>query len=105
MEEIIGQLVFEVVSIIVSLAFAVVAGYLKYYLSSNATAIKYNLYNERVERILENALVYSETDKSGVAGVVNKIAKNYIAEVAPDIYKAEGERLDIMLDRKKAQIK
>ena len=100
-------MLYETIVVVITGIFAILGMYLRNFLQTNSKAVEYNLYNERTERILANALAYAENAAKGLAkSKLDKkdVAKEYIKEVAPDIIDKEGDKLDIMLDRKEVQI-
>ena len=100
-------MLYETVVVVITGIFAILGMYLRNFLQTNSKAVEYNLYNERTERILANALAYAETAAKGLAkSKLDKkdVAKEYIKKVAPDIIDKEGDKLNIMLDRKEVQI-
>lgn len=102
-----GQLVFEVASIVISLVIAIVGYYVKRFLTTNEYAKKYNLYNEKTERVLANAIAYAEAKAKDItAEQINKkkLAASYIEQISPDIIKKEGDKLELMIDRKIEQL-
>lgn len=102
-----NQLVFELSSIIITGIFGVLGYYVKKFLSTNEFVKSYNLYNEKTERVLENALAYAEAKSLGItAEQISKkqMAVSYIEKISPDIIKKEGDKLELMLDRKLQQM-
>ena len=100
-------ILYETVVVVITGIFAILGMYLRNFLQTNSKAVEYNLYNERTERILANALAYAETAAKGLAKSKldkKEAAKEYIKKVAPDIIDKEGDKLNIMLDRKEVQI-
>ena len=102
-----SSVLYETVAVVITGIFAILGMYVRKFLQTNSKAVEYNLYNERTERILANALAYAETAAKGLAKSKldkNETAKEYIKKVAPDIIDKEGDKLNIMLDRKEVQI-
>lgn len=102
-----SSVLYETVAVVITGIFAILGMYVRNFLQTNSKAVEYNLYNERTERILANALAYAETAAKGLAkSKLDKkgAAKEYIKKVAPDIIDKEGDKLNIMLDRKEVQI-
>jgi len=108
MEDQLQTIVSQLVMIIISGVFAAIAAYVKKWLSTNETVAKYGLYNDKVERVLENAVHYAEGAAKRVAvGSIEKrkLALEYISKVSPDITETETtEKLEAMLDRKVQQV-
>lgn len=105
----------DVVTLVITTVITIIGFYIRSYLQSNkfvAIAEKYKLDNERIERVLANALAYAEsTSKKLSVDAINdreakyNLAKNYITEVAPDIMDKENKNIDMMLGRKEEQLK
>lgn len=88
--------------------FAIIAYYVKDFLQTNAFCKKYNLDNEKTERLLFNAVSYAEAkSKHYVNQEVSKrqLAISYLERVDPDTINKYGEVLHDMLDRKVEQAK
>ena len=98
---------YETVVVVITGIFAMLGMYVRKFLQTNSKAVEYNLYNERTERILANALAYAENAAKGLAKSKldkKEAAKEYIKKVAPDIIDKEGDKINIMQDRKEVQI-
>ncbi len=101
------QAAYEIAGIIITLVISMVGMYIRNFLQTNKKAIEYNLNNERTERILANALAWAEAKSlEYVDSKLNKtqLAKKYVEDIAPDIVKKEGAKLDLMLERKDRQL-
>jgi len=101
------ELLYQLVALIISGLMTVLSVYLKKFLQTNKYAVEYNLYNEKTERVLENAVMYAEEKaKSYAKGQVKKrdLAVKYIDSISPDIIAKEGKKLEFMLDRKVSQL-
>ena len=99
--------VYEISVIVITFGISIVGVYLRNFLQTNKKAIEYNLNNERTERILANALAWAESKALEYAdSKFNKtqLAKKYVEDVAPDIIKNEGKKIDLMLERKEVQL-
>ena len=102
-----GELVYQLASIIISAVVAVIGAYVKNWLKTSKLNQEYNFYNDRLERILNNAVQYAELKGKELAkkGIEKrKLALKYIEMVSPDVIHKEGEKLETMLDRKVAQV-
>lgn len=102
-----NQLVFEISSLIITAIFGVVGFYVRKFLATNAFVKKYNLDNEKTERILANALAYAEAKaKVLTEAEVNKrhLAVSYIEKISPETIIKQGDKLELMLDRKMEQL-
>jgi len=101
------QLVYQLASLVISGFFTVVGIYLKKWLSASAVAKEYGLYNDKVERVLENAIHYAEECTINVTGKAiskKEMSLKYIEMISPDIIAKEGDKLDYMIDRKVKQV-
>lgn len=97
------QLVFSLAIVVITTLGSVVLWYLKKVLSTNKYAIEYNLNNERTERILENAIAYAVSKGSDMVKdklATTELANKYIDKIAPDIIAKEGDKLELMIQRK-----
>ena len=102
-----NQLVFEISSLIITGIFGVVGFYVRKFLATNEFVKKYNLDNEKTERILANALAYAESKAIGTtAEQINKrqFAVSYIEKIAPEVIAKQGDKLELMLERKLQQL-
>lgn len=102
-----SQLVFEVASLVITVIVGIVGIYLKKFLTTNEYVKKYNLLNEKNERILENAIAYAEAKAKSLAkGQISKrkLALEYIDKISPELIQSEGNKLELMLDRKVEQV-
>ena len=62
-----SDILYETVVVVITGIFAILGMYLRNFLQTNSKAVEYNLYNERTERILANALAYAENAAKGLA--------------------------------------
>lgn len=102
-----NQLIFEVASLVIVAILGIVSFYIKRFLTTNEFVKKYNLYNEKTERVLANAIAYAEAKaKTVTANELNKrdYAISYIEKISPDIIAKEGDKLELMLERKIEQL-
>lgn len=102
-----NQLIFELSSLIISLVIGVIGIYVRNFLKTNEYAKKYNLYNEKTERVLSNAVMYAEAKAKTIVGSElskRNLAFSYIEKISPDIIAKEGNKLELMLDRKVEQM-
>lgn len=102
-----SQLLIEVSYIVISGVISMLGVYIRKFLVTNEYAKKYNLYNEKTERILTNAIMYAEANaKNLVTDQITKrhLAVSYIEKISPDIIAKEGDKLEMMLDRKVEQM-
>lgn len=101
------ELIYQFMAILISGLITVVSVYLKKFLKTNEYISEYNLYNEKTERVLENAVLYAEEKAKGYAkGEISKrnFAMAYIDNIAPDVIAREGIKLEMMIDRKVGQL-
>ena len=71
-----SSVLYETVAVVITGIFAILGMYVRKFLQTNSKAVEYNLYNERTERILADALAYAETAANGLAK--SKLDKKYI---------------------------
>ena len=79
-----SSVLYETVAVVITGIFAILGMYVRKFLQTNSKAVEYNLYNERTERILANALAYAETAAKGLAKSKldkKETAKEYIKKV------------------------
>ena len=62
-----SSVLYETVAVVITGIFAILGMYVRKFLQTNSKAVEYNLYNERTERILANALAYAENAAKGLA--------------------------------------
>jgi len=102
-----AELLNQLSGIIISAVASVVGYYLKKFMETNRLVKEYNLYNEKVERTLDNAIMYAETKFRHQVG--NEISKrqfaiSYLDMIDPEIIATNGGKLELMLDRKVEQV-
>lgn len=101
-------LITNLTDLLVTAILGVITYYVKEFLQTNSTIKKYNLDNEKTERLLFNAISYAqvavkkETDKQ-----ISKreLAIKYLERVDPATVQKYGDVLHDMLDRKVEQAK
>ena len=101
-------LITNLTDLLVTAILGVITYYIKEFLQTNSTIKKYNLDNEKTERLLFNAISYAqvavkkETDKQ-----ISKreLAIKYLERVDPATVQKYGDVLHDMLDRKVEQAK
>ena len=101
-------LITNLTDLLVTAILGVITYYVKEFLQTNSTIKKYNLDNEKTERLLFNAISYAqvavkkETDKQ-----ISKreLAIKYLERVDPATVQKYGDVLQDMLDRKVEQAK
>lgn len=101
-------LISELLNLIVTAVISIVAYYVKEFLQTNSFCKKYNLDNEKTERLLFNAISYAEANsKRYIDQQVTKrdLAIKYLEKVDPSTVSKYGDVLHDMLDRKVEQAK
>jgi len=102
-----NELIYQVSAMVISTVVTVLGVYLKRLIKTNSYVKECDLYNKKVENVLNNAINYAEASAKKYAS--DKISKKdyalkYIEEVSPDIIHKEGVKLELMLDRKVEQV-
>ena len=113
METATQELIYQAMMIIISLGLTVLSIYAKKFITTKIDIAKYGFENDRVERILDNAVNYAESyareyAKKTSAKISGKeklsTAKVYINEADPEIIRKYGGQLNDMLSRKVIQV-
>lgn len=100
------SLISDLISLVLTAVFSMIAYYIKEFLQTNAFCKKYNLDNEKTERLLFNAVSYAEAkSKKLVDNQITKrdLAIKYLEKVDPATIDKYGDILHDMLDRKVEQ--
>ena len=112
METTTQELIYQLMALFISGILAVIGAYAKKLITTKIDIAKYGFENERVERIIDNAVNFAEQkgkeyvkDKAGRIKGSAKLdfAKKYINEVDKNIIKDYGTQIDDMISRKVAQ--
>jgi len=112
METTTQEIIYQLLALLVSGILAVLGAYVKKLITTKIDIAKYGFENERVERIIDNAISYAEqkgkaiAKKNSVKLAGNKkleFAKIYINKVDKKIVKKYGLQLEDMIERKVAQ--
>jgi hypothetical protein len=101
-----AQIVYQLAALIISTVTTIVGFYVKSWLKANKYVKEYNLYNEKVERTLDNAVMYAEVAiKKYSKDQISKryLALKYLDNIDPEMVAKKGAKLELMLDRKVAQ--
>lgn len=107
------ELIYQTIAIILSIGLTAIGVYVKKFITTKIDITKYGFENERVERILDNAINYAEAKAHQVAkekaetlagNVKLKIARRYIDKIDPAIIMKYGDQLDDMITRKVVQV-
>lgn len=102
------QAVYELASLVITAVITVIGIYLRNFINTNKTISKYNFDNERTERLLANAILYAENKaKEVVKNGINKreLSLKYLDGISPDVIKANGDKIELMLDRKLEELR
>jgi len=112
METATQELIFQIMSIVISLGVTALGIYVKKFITTKIDVTKYGFENDRVERILDNAINYAEAkaiqtakDRSLKLTGSTKltIAKGYIDRTDPKIIEKYGSQINEMLSSKVIQ--
>ena len=106
------ELIFQTMMIIISVGLTAIGVYAKMLITTKIDVTKYGFENERVERILDNAVNYAEGRGKQYAKAKSEslasnkkldFARQYINQVDPKIVAKYGAQLDDMIGRKVVQ--
>jgi len=106
------ELINQSIIIGITFIFGVVGAYLKTLIKTKIDVTKYGFENDRVERILDNAVSYAEKkakdySKSQSANIASSkkldFARKYINTVDRSVVEKYGTELNSMIERKVAQ--
>jgi len=109
METTTQELIYQVMLLVITGVLTVIGSYVKDLLVTKIDVTKYGFDNERVERIIDNAIDYAEQrGKAYAKGSSIKLASNdklatakvYIDKVDRDIVIKYGQTLNDMIERK-----
>lgn len=101
-------LITNLTDLLVTAILGVITYYIKEFLQTNSTIKKYNLDNEKTERLLYNAVSYAQANiKKHTDEQISKrdLAIKYLERVDPKTVSKYGDILHDMLDRKVEQAK
>lgn len=102
------QAVYELVSLVITAIVAILGIYIRNFIATNKTIAKYNFDNERTERLLANAILFAENKaKEKVAEKISKrdMSISYLDKISPDVIAANGDKIQLMLDRKLEELR
>lgn len=102
------QAVYELVSLVITAIVAILSIYIRNFIATNKTIAKYNFDNERTERLLANAILFAENKaKEKVAEKISKrdMSISYLDKISPDVIAANGDKIQLMLDRKLEELR
>jgi hypothetical protein len=106
------ELIYQLIGILITGIFGVIGFYAKKLITTNIDIAKYGFENEKVERIVENAVYYGEQKakefaKAQAVKIAGSekltIAKGYINNIDKSIIEKYGTQIDDMVARKVAQ--
>lgn len=113
METTLQEFINQMLMIIISGVLAVIAAYAKKFIQTKIDIAKYGFENEKLERIIDNAVNFAEQKgKQYVKVQAKKIAgsdkldfaRDYINKVDKNIVTKYGDKLDDMIERKVSQV-
>ena len=102
------QAVYELASLVITAVVTILAIYIRNFIATNKTIAKYNFDNERTERLLANAILFAENKaKEKVAEKISKrdMSISYLDKISPDVIAANGDKIQLMLDRKLEELR
>lgn len=107
------ELIYQVITIVISIGLAALGTYAKKLITTKIDVTRYGFSNDKVERILDNAVNYAEgqakiyakleSQKLSSSGKLDA-AKKYINKVDPTVIAKYGNLLDEMISRKVTQV-
>jgi hypothetical protein len=112
METTTQELIYQGLTLLISGILAIIGAYVKSLIKTKIDIAKYGFENDRVERIIDNAVNYAEQKaKVAAKGQAAKlagsdklhVAREYINRVDKGIITKYATQLDNMIDRKVAQ--
>ena len=112
MENTTQELIYQFLALLISGLLALLGAYIKRLIQTKIDIEKYGFENDRVERIIDNAINFAEQKakeyaktQSGKVASSQKLttAKRYIDKVDKNIIEKYGTQIDDMITRKVAQ--
>lgn len=112
METTTQELIYQALALLASITLAVIGAYVKSLIKTKIDIAKYGFENDRVERIIDNAISFAEqrakvAAKDGARRIDGStklaIAKQYVNKVDKNVVTKYATQLDDMIDRKVAQ--
>ena len=113
METATQELIYQIITIVISLGLTALGVYAKKLITTKIDIAKYGFDNDRLERILDNAINYAEARAKNYAKTQSAalasseklaVAKLYINKMDPAIISKYGNQLDEMIERKVIQV-
>ena len=100
------QVLAELLNILLSVIGIIATYYVNKWLSTNATAKKYELDKIITEDLVNDAIIYAEDygRRKGLKGILKKeIANRYIDEMNPKLVRKLGSRMGKVIDKQVAK--
>ncbi len=113
METTTQEIIYQVIAITISGILGLIGVYVKNFLTTKIDIAKYGFENDRVERIITNAVDYAEQKSREYAkGIARNtassekldLARQYINQIDKNIVTKYGNDLDLMIERKVIQV-
>ena len=113
METTTQELIYQLLLLVVTGVITVIGAYAKKYITAKIDFEKYGFENDKVERIIDNAVNYveqkaKEKAKAGAYRLASNdkldMARAYINKVDKGVVEKYGAKLDVMIERKVAQV-
>lgn len=113
METATQEIIFQIITIVIGIGLTAISVYLKNLIKTKIDVTKYGFENERIERLLDNAIMYAEGKareqaKSGAMKLAGNeklgIARKYLNNIDPEVISRYGGQIDDMLSRKVEQV-
>jgi len=112
MDTTLQELIYQFMMLIVTAVLTLIGSYIKQYIQTKIDIAKYGFENDRVERIIDNAVHFAEQKAKDFSKVQSKkvagsekldMARDYINMVDNNIIAKYGNQLNSMIERKVAQ--
>lgn len=112
MDTTLQEIIYQVMLLVITGTLTLIGAYVKKLIETKIDVTKYGFENERVERIIDNAVHYAEQKGKSISSKNAKIlagnkkldfARGYINKVDKGIITKYGNDLDAMIERKVAQ--
>lgn len=106
------ELIFQAIAILLSGILTILGAYAKKFIQTKIDIEKYGFENDRVERIIDNAVNFAEAkgkqyakerSKAIASSVKLDMARKYINKIDSDVIEKYGGQLDDMIERKVIQ--
>ncbi|WP_373073873.1 phage holin, LLH family [Sulfurimonas sp.] len=112
METTTQELIYQFMALLISGILAILGAYVKQLIKTKIDVTKYGFENDKVERIIDNAINFAEQKSKVLSKSTSvklagsdklKVAKEYINKVDKNVVTKYADQLDDMIDRKIAQ--